>query len=73
MKKSETWKRAGKEPPLREDFSAEDEESSLKEAVTRERLVKTQQAGKDLEFAVVICRVWSSECAVITSSSELCV
>jgi hypothetical protein len=33
------------------------EESPLLEAVSRERLVKTQQAGKDLECAVVICKV----------------
>jgi hypothetical protein len=32
----------------------EAEESPLFEAVTRERLVKTQQAGRDLAGAVVI-------------------
>jgi hypothetical protein len=31
----------GREPPFREDLSAEDEGSSLLEAITRERLVKT--------------------------------
>jgi hypothetical protein len=36
----------------------EAEESPLLEAVTREQLVKTQQAGKDLVCAVVICKVW---------------
>jgi hypothetical protein len=36
----------------------EAEESSLSEAVARERLVKTQQAGKGLANAVVICKVW---------------
>jgi hypothetical protein len=36
----------GREPPLREDLSTEAEESPLLEAVTRERLVKTQRAGK---------------------------
>jgi hypothetical protein len=33
----------------------EAEESSLLKDVTRERLVKTQQAGKGLAGAVVIC------------------
>jgi hypothetical protein len=36
----------------------EAEESPLLEAVTREWLVKTQQDGKDLACAVVICKVW---------------
>jgi hypothetical protein len=36
----------GRELPFGEDMSAETEESPLLEAVTRERLVKTQQAGK---------------------------
>jgi hypothetical protein len=34
------------------------EESPLLEAVARERLVKTQKAGKDLAGAVVISEVW---------------
>jgi hypothetical protein len=34
------------------------EESPLLEAVTRELLVKTQQAGKSLPGAVVICQLW---------------
>jgi hypothetical protein len=34
------------------------EESPLLEAVARERLVKTQQAGKGLAGAVVICELW---------------
>jgi hypothetical protein len=33
---------------------------ALLEAVTRRRLVKTQQAGKDLACAVVIFEVWKS-------------
>jgi hypothetical protein len=37
--------------------SAEAEEFPLLEAVTRERLVKTQQAVKGLAGAVVICAV----------------
>jgi hypothetical protein len=45
-------------PPFREDFSAEAEKSPLLEAVTRERLVKAKQAGKDLAGAVVICELW---------------
>jgi hypothetical protein len=39
------------------NFSAEAEELALLEAVTRERLVKTQQAGKGLAAAVVICEL----------------
>jgi hypothetical protein len=35
----------------------ETEESPLLEAVARERLVKTQQAGKGLAGAVVICEL----------------
>jgi hypothetical protein len=38
-------------------LSAEAEESPLLEAVARERLVKTQQAGKGLTGAVVICEL----------------
>jgi hypothetical protein len=37
---------------------AEAEESPLLETDARERLVKTQQAGKGLAGAVVICKVW---------------
>jgi hypothetical protein len=44
-------------PPFRMDLSTEAEESPLFEAITRERLVKTQQARKDLVGAVVICKV----------------
>jgi hypothetical protein len=36
----------------------EAEESPLLEAVAREGLVKTQQAGKGLADAVVICELW---------------
>jgi hypothetical protein len=43
------------EPPFRECAKAE--KYPLLEAVIRERLM-TQQAGKDLACAVVICRVW---------------
>jgi hypothetical protein len=39
-------------------LSAEAEESPLLEAVTKEQLVKTQQAGKGLANAVVICELW---------------
>jgi hypothetical protein len=38
----------------------EAKESPLLEAVTRERLVNTQKAGKGLAGAVVICKVWIS-------------
>jgi hypothetical protein len=41
----------------RNDLSTEVEESPLLEAVARERLVKALQAGEDLVFAVVICKV----------------
>jgi hypothetical protein len=40
------------------DLSAEAEESPILEAVTRQLLVKTQQAGKDLACVVVICKMW---------------
>jgi hypothetical protein len=46
------------ESPFREDLEADAEGIALLEAVTRERLAKTQQAGKDLACAVVICEVW---------------
>jgi hypothetical protein len=36
----------------------EAEESPLLEAVARERLLKTQQAGRGLARAVVICELW---------------
>jgi hypothetical protein len=57
-------KRIGREPPSRTDLSAEDEESPLLEAVTRERLVKIQQAGQGLEVAVMICELWRSAVAL---------
>jgi hypothetical protein len=47
-----------REPQYRQDLSAEAEESPLLETVTRERLVKTQQAGKCSAGAVVICELW---------------
>jgi hypothetical protein len=58
VKKRGSWKRVEREPPFREDVSAEAEESPLLEAVTRELLVKTPQAGKGLAGAVVICELW---------------
>jgi hypothetical protein len=36
----------------------EAEESPLLEAVARERLLKTLQAGEHLVSAAVICKVW---------------
>jgi hypothetical protein len=39
-------------------WTREAEELPLLEAVARERLVKTQQMGKGLVGAVVICKVW---------------
>jgi hypothetical protein len=64
VKKGDSWKRVGREPPFREDFSAEAEESPPLEAVTREQLVKTLQAGKNLVGGVVICEVWRSTVAL---------
>jgi hypothetical protein len=58
VRKSDTRKRVRREPPFKEDLSAEAEESPLLEAVTRERLMKTQQAGKYLAGAVVIFELW---------------
>jgi hypothetical protein len=58
VKKRDSWEKAGRDSPFRENFSAEAEESPLLEAVTREWLVKKQQTGKDLACAVVICKVW---------------
>jgi hypothetical protein len=42
VKKMGSWKRVRREPPFREDFSAEAEESTLLEALTREQLVETR-------------------------------
>jgi hypothetical protein len=39
-------------------WAREAEESTLLEAVARERLVRTQQAGKGLPGALVICEFW---------------
>jgi hypothetical protein len=46
VKKRDSLKRAGREITFRGNLSTEAEESLLLEAVTREALVKTQQAGK---------------------------
>jgi hypothetical protein len=54
----DSWKRVGREPSFREGLSAETEESPLLEAVTREWRMKTQQNGKNLACAVVICKMW---------------
>jgi hypothetical protein len=43
---------------------AEAEESPLLEAVNREKLMKTQQAGKEVECTVVICKLWRSAMAL---------
>lgn len=43
--------------PFREDLSAEDEEFSLLEVSTRERLVKTQQVEEGLASTVLIFKV----------------
>jgi hypothetical protein len=58
VKKRDSWKSLGREAPFRLCSTEEAEESSLLEAVNRERLVKTQQAGEGLTDAVLICKVW---------------
>jgi hypothetical protein len=42
----------------------ETEESPLLEAVAREQLLKSQQAGKRLADTVVICEFWRSAVAL---------
>jgi hypothetical protein len=71
VKKRVSWKKAA----IQRGFeSGEAEEFPLLEAVTRERLLKTQQAERDLAGAVVICKnVEITDGAVIICSSELCV
>jgi hypothetical protein len=59
VKKRDSWKRDGREPPSRNDLSSETEESAMLETVTRGRLVKTQKAGKGLAITVLICEVWT--------------
>jgi hypothetical protein len=49
----------GRKPPFREDSTAEAEESSLLEAVIRERLLKTQQSREVLAGATAICELWT--------------
>jgi hypothetical protein len=46
-------------------LAREAEESSLLEADARERLLKTQQAGKGLAVAVVFCELWSITVALL--------
>jgi hypothetical protein len=69
------WRKesVGREPTLTEDISTKAEESPLLEAVTREQLVKTQQAGKDLPCAVVICEVWTLAMALYLLVVPSCV
>jgi hypothetical protein len=64
VNKRDSWKRAGRERPFREELSAEAEESPLLEAIAREELVKTQQAGKVLAGGAVICELWRSATAM---------
>jgi hypothetical protein len=47
----------------------EAEESPLLEAITRERMVKIQQARRDLARTVGICEVWKISDSVIVISS----
>jgi hypothetical protein len=54
----ESEEAVGTEPTFREDLRPEAEEYPLLEAVTRQLLMKTQQAGKDLKYAVVIGELW---------------
>jgi hypothetical protein len=53
----ERWRSTVVEYSLDSNVSTEAEESPLLEAVAREHLVKTQQTGKGLAGAVVICKV----------------
>jgi hypothetical protein len=46
------------------DVSTEAEESPLLRAVTKQRLVKTLQAGKGFKGAAIICNVEISDSAV---------
>jgi hypothetical protein len=57
VKKRDSWKAVGRKPPFREDLNEEAEESPLLQTVTRERLVKIQQARKGLAGDVVIYKV----------------
>jgi hypothetical protein len=45
-------------------WAREAEECSLLEAVARERMVKTHQAGKGLVDAVVVCELWRLDVAL---------
>jgi hypothetical protein len=63
----------GREPPFGEYLSADIKEAQMLKAITRERLMKTQQAGKVLACAVVNAEYGYSDGAVITYNSELCV
>jgi hypothetical protein len=49
-------------------WAREAEESPPLEAVARERVVKTQQAGKDLAGSVVICKAWRSAIAITVAA-----
>jgi hypothetical protein len=40
------------------EWARESEEAQLLEAVAKERLMKTQQAGKGLASVAVICELW---------------
>jgi hypothetical protein len=55
------------------DLNAQTEESPLLEAVTRERMVKTHQAGKDLACTVVICEMWRLMVALLLLVVPSCV
>jgi hypothetical protein len=46
--------------PNSNDVSIEAEESQLLKAVARERIVKTLQAGEDLVFGAVNCKMWKA-------------
>jgi hypothetical protein len=54
----------GREPPQRDDLIAKAKQYLLLEAVTREQMVTTQQDGKDLAYAVMICILWRLEMAL---------
>jgi hypothetical protein len=53
-----------RESPFREDWSTEADVQPLLEAVTRKRLVKTLQAGKNLTCVTMTGKMWKSAMAL---------
>jgi hypothetical protein len=73
VRKRDSWKSVGMEPPLTDNLSAEAEEYPFIETVTRERLLKIQQEGKGLSGCCGdLYSLEIRDGSVITWSSELC-